>query len=37
MNFASDAIAEIGGLLVVKQDFCKRQMMKKALLAPPPN
>ena len=37
MHFVSDAIAEIGGLLVVNRDFCKRPMMQKALLAPPLN
>ena len=37
MHFVSDAIAEIGGLLVVNRDFCKQQRMQKALLALPPN
>ena len=37
MHFVSDAIAEIGGLLVVNRDFCKQQMMQKAPLVPPPN
>ena len=30
MNFSSDAIAEIEGLLDVNRDFCKQQMAEKA-------
>jgi hypothetical protein len=34
MNFVSDAIAEIEGLLDVNRDFCKKQMAQKACSAP---
>ena len=37
MNFVSDAIAEIEGLLDVNQDFCKKQMAQKACSAAPLN
>ena len=37
MNFVSDAIAEIEGLLDVNRDFCKKQMAQKACSAAPLN
>jgi hypothetical protein len=37
MNFVSDVIAEIEGLLDVNQDFCKKQMAQKACSAAPLN
>jgi hypothetical protein len=37
MNFMSDAIAEIEGLLDVNRDFCKKQMAQKACSAAPLN
>jgi hypothetical protein len=37
MNFSSDAIAEIEGLLDVNRDFCKQQMAEKASPALPMN
>jgi hypothetical protein len=37
VNFVSDAIAEIEGLLEVNRDFCKQQMAQKARSDSPPN
>ncbi|MBR3928842.1 MAG: hypothetical protein IKJ65_07560, partial [Clostridia bacterium] len=37
MNFSSDAIAKIEGLLEVNRDFCEQQMAEKASPASPPN
>ena len=37
MNFASDAIAEIEGLLEANRDFCKKQVTQKAPQMMPPN
>ena len=37
MNFVSDAIAEIEGLLDVNRDFCKKQMAQKACSLAPMN
>jgi hypothetical protein len=37
MNFSSDAIAKIEGLLAVNRDFCKQQMAEKAFVRWLPN
>ena len=37
VNFVSDAIAKIEGLLEVNRDFCKKQMAQKTPQMLPPN
>ena len=37
MNFSSDAIAKIEGLLEVNRDFCKQQMAEKTFARWLPN